>query len=63
MTKKENKLNSHNPLLYIDQPQFDCVKPTMQQVYQTSKAKENEEALKREKQLKPKPAKNAGVEP
>ncbi|MDG5473010.1 CotO family spore coat protein [Jeotgalibacillus sp. ET6] len=42
MSNKEEK-KAHNPLLYIDQPSFECSKPVMQQVYQTSRTKEKDD--------------------
>ncbi|MEW9501578.1 CotO family spore coat protein [Jeotgalibacillus marinus] len=47
MTKKDREKTSHNPLLYIEQPNFKRAKPSMQQVYQTSRKKEQEKEEKK----------------
>ena len=70
MTKKDKDRTSHNPLLYIDQPDFECAKPSMQRVYQTSRSKEKNEkvivhgqSVNNEEKKKVKPKRRLNVQP
>ncbi|WP_165967151.1 CotO family spore coat protein [Jeotgalibacillus sp. S-D1] len=60
MKNKDENKRSHNPLLYINQPKFDCAKPSMQQVYQTTRSKEADSDAKIKK---PASKKKFSVEP
>lgn len=60
MRNKDENKRSHNPLLYIDQPKFECGKPSMQQVYQTTRSKEPDLIAKNKK---PATKKKFSVEP
>ena len=63
MTKKDRDKTSHTPLLYIDQPNFKCAKPSMQQVYQTSRKKEQEKVKEEKKKARKRDLIKLEVEP